>query len=880
MNSVDQVFYNLKTQLLSNSGNEIILPRLNSAVNDFETARAEVLYRFTTVYSEFIKNKAGYSDLLILLRQIVRLFGPVSLQKTFWKNIEAYAPNFRIIEESIDDKSIRIIADDWKAPWLANSETIDVFEPRRVNEVAPGDGLINAMNVGWTTYRSDAQKAAVDAWLFAAPGSTTLVTLPTGEGKSLCTILPPWFEAQGGTSAKGTTLVIVPTVALAHDQQKQAQRFFPNARGDFFEPWSRTGETSTEVRLEIERAIIDGTLPILYTSPESVIQSRLYGICLQAARAGNITRLVIDEAHLIETWGAGFRIEFQLLATYRRMLLKESKGQLKTLMLSATVTRSSFDVLTQLFSKEDNLITVQANRLRSEVEYYFDYSKSKKEREKKILEALRILPRPLILYVTQPRQAEQWTRLLRKEKYNRVQAFHGETSNSLRQQLIRDWDKNKIDIMVATSAFGLGVDKKHVRSIVHATVPENIDRLYQEVGRGGRDGCRSISLVSIIEEDKDLASALLPKRLTVDLAYQRWRYMTETAKNHPEKDGIILINRDATRKDAPKMRAGDTNQEWNFHMLLLMQRAGMIEITEIPPALSEDDINWLPIRLINPEIFSNEAEFRVSFDRIRDDEQLVINKNRDQIFNLVKTYALSNFTDTTNKCFAAIIGRVYERAQLVCSGCPTCRQSDEYLFPATKTQFHIEYPDQLARKIKSRVALDEDIRQNKMGSWNQFNLIWDGTQSINTLRGKLDEIATVFWKGFEQIIYPTDLLNESSMRNKFIRKLADSTASQRDPYIHRLIPDHWLIENNAPLFALNTLVIYPIDAKKARKLYQRLITTRDDGVNIPYILNIFHENQQFDDGRQMLDVLDGITEPIGWFIAAEQEKEDDDLPLF
>ena len=880
MNSVDQVFYNLKTQLLSNSGNEIILPRLNSAVNDFETARAEVLYRFTTVYSEFIKNKAGYSDLLILLRQIVRLFGPVSLQKTFWKNIEAYAPNFRIIEESIDDKSIRIIADDWKAPWLANSETIDVFEPRRVNEVAPGDGLINAMNVGWTTYRSDAQKAAVDAWLFAAPGSTTLVTLPTGEGKSLCTILPPWFEAQGGTSAKGTTLVIVPTVALAHDQQKQAQRFFPNARGDFFEPWSRTGETSTEVRLEIERAIIDGTLPILYTSPESVIQSRLYGICLQAARAGNITRLVIDEAHLIETWGAGFRIEFQLLATYRRMLLKESKGQLKTLMLSATVTRSSFDVLTQLFSKEDNLITVQANRLRSEVEYYFDYSKSKKERETKILEALRILPRPLILYVTQPRQAEQWTRLLRKEKYNRVQAFHGETSNSLRQQLIRDWDKNKIDIMVATSAFGLGVDKKHVRSIVHATVPENIDRLYQEVGRGGRDGCRSISLVSIIEEDKDLASALLPKRLTVDLAYQRWRYMTETAKNHPEKDGIILINRDATRKDAPKMRAGDTNQEWNFHMLLLMQRAGMIEITEIPPALSEDDINWLPIRLINPEIFSNEAEFRVSFDRIRDDEQLVINKNRDQIFNLVKTYALSNFTDTTNKCFAAIIGRVYERAQLVCSGCPTCRQSDEYLFPAHKTHFYIEYPDQLVGKIQSKVALDEDIRQKKMGSWKQFNLIWDGIQSINILRGKLDEIATVFWKGFEQIIYPTELLNEPSIRDEFVRKLADSTAFQREPYIHRLIPDHWLTENNAPLFALNTLVIYPIDPKNARKLYQRLITTRNDGVTIPYMLNIFHENQQFDDGRQMLDVLDGITEPISWFIAAEQENEDDDVPLF
>ena len=194
---------------------------------------------------------------------------------------------------------------------------------------------------------------------------------------------------------------------------------------------------------------------------------------------------------------------------------------------------------------------------------------------------MRILPRPLILYVTQPKQADNWLKVLRQAKYKRVQTFHGNTPNTIRQRLIRDWDENKVDIMVATSAFGLGVDKRHVRSIVHATAPENLDRLYQEVGRGGRDGCRSVSLISITEKDKDLASALLPKRLTVELAYQRWLHMWETNKLHPDKDGINLIDRDAIRKDAPKMLPGETNREWNFHMLLLLQRAGIIEITEI-----------------------------------------------------------------------------------------------------------------------------------------------------------------------------------------------------------------------------------------------------------------------------------------------------------
>ena len=885
MINADQIFTKLRAQLFSNPDGGIHIPGLESDADDVEIARADILYRFTKVYTEFLNKTAGHSDILVLLRQIVRTFGPIRLNSGFWSLLRGEAAKFKLIEETLDENTVQIIADNWKAHWLPDSERIDNFEPRRVNETAPGDGLINAMHPLWTTYRSEAQKAAVDAWMFAAPGSTTLVTLPTGEGKSLCTILLPWFDAQGGTSAKGTTLVIVPTVALAHDQQKQAQFFFPNARGDFFEPWSRTGDTSTEIRQEIERAILDGTLPILYTSPESLIQSRLYGVCLQAARAGYITRLVIDEAHLVETWGAGFRIEFQLLATYRRMLIRESKGQLRTLLLSATVPRSGFDVLAKLFSEEDNLITVQANRLRSEIEYYFDYSHSQKERERKIFEAIRILPRPLLLYVTQPRQAQRWLNLLHQENYMRVQAFHGETPNTTRQKLIRDWDENKLDIMVATSAFGLGVDKRHVRSVVHATAPENLDRLYQEVGRGGRDGCRSISLVSIIEADKDLASALLPRRLTFELAHQRWLHMKETAEGHPEKDGVILVDRDATRKDAPKMRVGDTNQDWNFHMLLLMQRAGMIEIAEVPPVNpnSNDDVNWLPIRLLKPEIFNSKAAFKAVFERTREDEQADINQNRNYIFNLVKSYAIGKSPKEGGefKCLAANIGRMYERAQLVCSGCPICRQNNnKYIYPAEATIFRIDYPEELAQVIKSKVALDEDILTGKMGSWKQFNLTWGGTQSMNTLVQWLPDIAMLFWKGFEQIIYPSELLADPDIRDAFIKQLATPPGSHRVPYQHRLIPHHWLMEKNTPLFALNTLVIYPTETITARKLHQRVQETEEDNIHIPSILNILHENQRFDDGRPMQDILDGITEPIEWYIAAEEEIEDDDIPLF
>jgi superfamily II DNA helicase RecQ len=178
----------------------------------------------------------------------------------------------------ITSNEVEIVAQPWRSDWLAASEQIDQLEARRDNDSFPGDGMVYAMseaaNLDWTTYRSAAQKAAVDCWTFAAPGSTTLVTLPTGGGKSLCTLLPPWYESRGGKRSCGTTLVIVPTVALALDQEKQAERFFQGALGELSKPISRTGDTSIEERHAIEAALRDGRLPILYTSPESLLGNR------------------------------------------------------------------------------------------------------------------------------------------------------------------------------------------------------------------------------------------------------------------------------------------------------------------------------------------------------------------------------------------------------------------------------------------------------------------------------------------------------------------------------------------------------------------------------------------------------------------------------
>ena len=181
--------------------------------------------------------------MVALLRQVIRLLGGAcSVPSTLWQVLREPAEAAGLLGD-VRGEEVHIFAQAWHAVWLDHSERIDELAPRSLGDDCVADGMLYAMSrdsgVPWTTYRSAAQKAAVDCWFHAPPGSTTLATLPTGSGKSICTLLPAWFDSRGGRRSRESTVVIVPTVALALDQEHQAARFFAYARGEQAIPTSR-----------------------------------------------------------------------------------------------------------------------------------------------------------------------------------------------------------------------------------------------------------------------------------------------------------------------------------------------------------------------------------------------------------------------------------------------------------------------------------------------------------------------------------------------------------------------------------------------------------------------------------------------------------------
>ena len=287
----------------------------------------------------------------------------------------------------------------------------------------------------------------------------TLAILTTGGGKSICYQIPALMQ-------EGICIVISPLISLMNDQIKHLK-----SKG--IKSVSITGNMQY---FEIDTALnncIYGGVKFLYLSPErlnnNLIEERI--------KMMKINLIAVDEAHCISEWGHNFRPSYRNISRIREI----TKGT-TILALTATATNNVIkDIQENLLFKQENLI--KSSLFRSNIAYIVE---SFKDKEPRLLKILNRIKSSTIVYVGTRKKAKDLTNFLIKNKLSASYYHAGLSINDKNKRQI-EWNKNNIRIMVATNAFGMGIDKKDVKLIVHMDLPSSIESYFQEAGRAGRN---------------------------------------------------------------------------------------------------------------------------------------------------------------------------------------------------------------------------------------------------------------------------------------------------------------------------------------------------------------------------------------------------------
>ena len=429
------------------------------------------------------------------------------------------------------------------------------------------------------------------------------------------------------------------------------------------------------------------------TSPESITRS-LRQTMRDAAGRGRLRGFVVDEAHLVTQWGRSFRPDFRTVADFRVELLEEATRaghrQFVTLLLSATLGDNEMHDLSTLFGHPGPCEPVIANMLRAEPDFFITPPTDEAAREHRVMETLAKVARPAILYVTKPEKANVWARLLRQVGYSRLAVVTGETSGHERSRVLQairaeDDGQPAVDLVVATSAFGLGIDYAGVRSVVHACLPETVDRWYQEVGRGGRDGHACAAYLITAHADRKEAESLGVTVLTDITARRRWDNLWNHRRTH---DGKTFLDLESTHGAG----RGDYNRRWNAQLVQAMVEMGQIrrrlidveELRELLGTEVEETTDWVSVETIDAH-FTQDDFWRNSWNRWKN-QVTAGSRSALKTIHRVATRQLGSCTaiSTAYSPGSDLIDRWGARVRWMqpsaqCGRCPHCRADDEQL---------------------------------------------------------------------------------------------------------------------------------------------------------------------------------------------------------
>ncbi|GAA4446255.1 RecQ family ATP-dependent DNA helicase [Nibrella saemangeumensis] len=304
-------------------------------------------------------------------------------------------------------------------------------------------------------------------------GHDTLVLLPTGGGKSICFQVP-------ALAMKGVCLVITPLIALMKDQVEQLRRRGIPAAAIY------SGMHWREIDAALDNCIY-GNTKFLYVSPERLRTE----IMMERVKQMDVCLLAVDEAHCISAWGYDFRPPYLQIAEFRTLI-----PETPVIALTASATP---DVQADIQEKLEmrNPQVFRQTFARPNLSYSAILEEGK---EGRLLKVLKGVPGSGIVYVRSRRQTQQVAEFLYRNGIG-ADYYHAGLTNRQRSDKQDAWLNDKTRIMVATNAFGMGIDKPNVRVVVHLDVPDNLEAYYQEAGRAGRDGQKAYAVLLYNQAD-------------------------------------------------------------------------------------------------------------------------------------------------------------------------------------------------------------------------------------------------------------------------------------------------------------------------------------------------------------------------------------------
>jgi len=299
-------------------------------------------------------------------------------------------------------------------------------------------------------------------------GKDTLALLPTGGGKSICFQVP-------AIAKEGLCLVISPLIALMKDQVEGLKKKNIPALSIY------SGMSFFEVKRTLENAV-HGNFKFLYVSPER-LETNLF---LEYLPGMNINLIAVDEAHCVSQWGYDFRPPYLRIAA-----LKEYLPAIPILALTASATKEVQDDICDklLFKKDHNRFQKSFERPNLSYSVFNDASK-----QNKLIEILKNVSGSGIVYCKSRKRTKEIADLLKMNNIN-SDYYHAGLTNTERTTKQENWIKNETRIITCTNAFGMGIDKSNVRTVVHYDVPDALENYYQEAGRAGRDGKKAYAVL-------------------------------------------------------------------------------------------------------------------------------------------------------------------------------------------------------------------------------------------------------------------------------------------------------------------------------------------------------------------------------------------------